>query len=394
MKKIFLLFILLFIFTTWVNAASDYENDYTLIDCVNWDNDTWVAFDSAMPYATLKEGIEKTIAYINKNINKTWNEETASWKVFNIKIECSFDDVLNNYIDLNFAGIDYNNKLLIEWINDNSFIISNTYLRWWSNITFKNANFIEAYYDSSTRKKHYFSNSLWIKIIDSYINLKDNENLWRYAYYRYYSNYDYYINKIRVENSVFDIDITSNYHFWIPAYMKNNIINFNNINWIWGYNIQFYIQDTYAWYRASYDYFNSSLFLSNEINFWWHTVKLSDSAKYINNKFTNFSWIELGSNVNLYINNYFENMEIIDISNHKNMINNIFKSGFTDTFDLKNLRRNFHINNILEKGLGWIYKKENSLKMFEIDITSSSLYKEIIWEELPGWLGEIYIIFK
>ena len=147
MKKLFLLFILFFIFTIWVNANSgeiDFNTDYTLIDCINWNNDTWSAFDNSKPYATLKEGIENTVNYINTNVNKIWNEETASWKLFTIQVECSFDDIFNKSIALNFNWVDYNNELLIEWINDNSFIIKETNFNLWHkawNITFKNAQF-------------------------------------------------------------------------------------------------------------------------------------------------------------------------------------------------------------------------------------------------------------
>jgi len=118
MKKI-ILFVLFIITFSNVNAEFDFENDYTLIDCVNWDNDTWVAFDSNLPYATLKEWIENTISYINSNINKVWNHETASWLLLKIKINCSFNDVLNPNIDLKFNWVEYNNELLIEWIWEN-----------------------------------------------------------------------------------------------------------------------------------------------------------------------------------------------------------------------------------------------------------------------------------
>jgi hypothetical protein len=76
MKKIFLVFCLLFIWTISVNADSDYLSDYTLIDCINWDNEDWVAFDSTKPYATLKEWIEKTI----------WNE-------FHIEIDKKLEQI-------------------------------------------------------------------------------------------------------------------------------------------------------------------------------------------------------------------------------------------------------------------------------------------------------------
>ena len=116
MKKIFLLCFLLFFWINFTYADSDYLNDYTLIDCINWNNDTWVAFDNSLPYSTLKKGIEETINYINTNINIVWNEETASWQTFNIKVACSFDDIYNKSINLNFYWTKYNNELLIEWI--------------------------------------------------------------------------------------------------------------------------------------------------------------------------------------------------------------------------------------------------------------------------------------
>jgi len=84
MKKIFFVLFLLFISTIWVNANSG-EIDYTLIDCINWDNDTWVAFDSTKPYSTLKVWIENTINYINANVNKVWKWGNSFWKIIYYK---------------------------------------------------------------------------------------------------------------------------------------------------------------------------------------------------------------------------------------------------------------------------------------------------------------------
>jgi len=102
MKKLFFLLFFLLNCFSWVSAENDFINDYTLIDCVDWNNDTWIVFDSNNSFATLKVWIESTIDYINSNINISWNEETSSWVIFNIKVNCSFNDIYNSNIDLKF----------------------------------------------------------------------------------------------------------------------------------------------------------------------------------------------------------------------------------------------------------------------------------------------------
>lgn len=417
MKKIiFILFFVLISFSG-VFAESNFETDHTLIDCVNWDNDTWVPFDSTMPYATLKVWIENTINYINTNINKVWNEETASWKILKIKVQCSFNDILNQKINLNFNWVDYNNELIIEWIEDNSFLIKNIDFRLWNkawNMIFKNAQFLNEdkpyFYDFILPPSNYAAShptSYGIKIIDSHILLKNSNNIWEYIEYKsflrkyynprswkttYYFEYPYnYTNKQIIENSVIDIEIDNDFPFRMPVFLKNSKVNFTNKNFDWPYNIGFLeVWNIYNWWVL-----NQSVFVSNEIDLWGNHLKIEDSDKisFLNNKFTNldnlsFSWAAV------FINNYFENNSSIDISGTKQLYNNIFKSGFTDSYDIMNYRKNFVEYNAQAIWLGWIYKRIRANKYFNIDISVDKLYTEITGKILPKWLSDIYVIFN
>lgn len=404
MKNIFISILFILIFFSFANADSDNINDYTLIDCVNWDNDEWEVFNSSLPYATLKVWIEKTIDYINNNINKNWNEKLAKWLLFNIKINCSFNDILNPNIDINYNGIEYDNELLIEWVWENSFIVKNIDFRLWYkawNIIFKNAYFLnenKAYFHDyifqawTSYQKLPFTN--WIKIIDSYIKL-DWNNIGsdiRYQFYeKWYKNYYNYSNKQYIENSVIDIEIDKNFVFKLPIYIKNSKINFNNKNWTWSFKVTF-LEDWNSYIDTIYNY---SVFISNEIDLWWNNYIAENTTNitFLNNKFYNFKdfdfWWEW-----IYINNSIENNSVIDISNSHNLYNNILKSWFIDTYDIFNYRKNYSLNNVLWKWFGWIYKRIRDNKYFNIDINSSKLYKEITGSELVKWLGDIYIIFN
>ena len=412
MKKIF--FVLLLILSNFyqVSAESNFETDYTLIDCVNWNNDTWVAFDSAMPYTTLKSWIENTINYINSNVNKVWNELTASWKLFNIKVQCSFNDILNKSINLDFNWVTYNNELILEWIWNNSFIIKDTdfqlwYLAW--NIVFKNAIFLNEdkpyfYDDFFTYNKYTNSNpfSYWIKIIDSYIKLKNSNNIWNYWTYKMlkyinrnwiidYFYFDNYTNKQFIENSVLDIEVDNNFIFRMPNFIKNSKITFNNISWTWIYDITFSEDGNI---KSSSD-LNYSVLVSNEIDLWWNNFLTEDTTNisFLNNKFFNFNEFDFSWNW-IFINNFIENNLSIDISKFHNLYNNVLKSGFTDSYDIFNYRKNYSLNNIWNMWIGWVYKRIRDIKYFNIDINSASLYNEITGKDLPKWLWDIYVIFN
>jgi hypothetical protein len=417
MKKIIFIIFIIFINFLQVSADSNPVSDSTVIDCVNWDNDTWVPFDSTKSYATLKAWIENTINYINSNINKAWNEASASWKIFNIKVKCSFDDILNKSINLNFDGVAFNNELIIEWIDDNSFIIKEVDFKLWykaGNIIFKNAQFLNEnkpyFYDFIPLSNEYTPShpiSYGIKIINSYISLKNANNIWQYIQYKsflskyynqrswkttYYYEYPYnYTNKQIIENSIIDIEIWNNFDFKMPVFLKNSKINFINKDFNWPYNINFLeVWNTYNWWNL-----NQSVFVSNQIDLWWNHIFVKDTDKisFLNNEFTNLENLSLSWST-VFINNYFENNSSIDISFSKQLYNNIFKSGFTDTYDISNNRKNFSSTDAWSKWLGWVYKRLRSNKFFNIDISSSSLYKEILWVDLEKWLWDIYVIFN
>lgn len=413
MKKI-ILFVFLFFNCFSSFADNDYENDYTLIDCVGWMNDTWVVFDSTKPYATLKEWIEKTIEYINSNINYSWNINTASGKIFNIKVACSFNDILNQSIELNFDWYSYNNQLIIEWIDENSLIFKEVDFKLWKNawnIIFKNAKFLNEnkpyFYDFIPEANHstfwegYHPNTNWIKILDSFISLKNSQNLWEYINYNSYSYKRYnrlyrdslynYSNKQIIENSIIDIELDDNFDFYLPVFLKNSKLNFKSINSSWTLNIKF-IEN---WNINNWWELNYSVFLSNEINLWENNLFIEDTNKiaFLNNSIKNFDSIDITWGW-IFINNFFDNNESIDISDTHELYNNIFKSGFTDTYDIFNNRKNFSQNNVQDLWIGWIYKRLRDNKYFNIDINSADLYKEITWKNLANWLWDIYIIFN
>lgn len=414
MRKLLLLFLLVLFNFTVVNAESNFVSDYTLIDCINWDNSSWVAFDSTKPFSTLKVWIENTINYINSNVNISWNEQNASWKVFKIKVNCSFNDILNSSINLNYLWANYNNELIIEWIWDNSLIFKEvsfylSYSAW--NITFKNAIFLNEnkpyFYDQINIPgqtvfawgTHPYSN--WIKIIDSYIKLKNSNNIWNNMnyesyHYKYYNSfyYDYlfnYTNKQMIENSIIDIDVLNDFTFRLPVSVKNSKINFINSWSNNNYNITF-LED---WNISTSANLNYSVFTSNVIDLWWNNFISEDTTNiaFLNNKFVNFNDFNFWWKA-VFINNFIDNNQSINISDFHNLFNNVFKSWFIDTYDMFNRRKNYSSNNIWNTWIGWIYKRIRDNKYFNIDINSAWLYKEITWQDLPYWLSDIYVIFN
>jgi len=411
MKKIFFV-LLLFIFSIInVSADSDYINDYTLIDCVNWDNDSWISFDSTKPYSTLKEWIEKTIDYINSEVNKTWNEETASWLIFNIKVKCSFEDLENPRIDLWFKWTDFNNKLIIEWIDSDSFVIKNTkfkLLKWAWNIVFKNVSFLndDMWYfeDQVFNFNSYYPNypsSKWVEIYNSYFKLKNDINLGIHSKYtsahywsnwtRSYNDFYNYFNKLKIFNSRIDIELNWNHNFKMPFYLKDSKINFVNNSSTWIYDISF----TEDWNSSNSPTINYSVFVSNEVDMWWNNLSIEDDEDitFLNNKIVNFNNIDLWWKW-VFINNFIENKSSFDISKYVNLFNNIFKSWFESSYDTFNYRRNFSLEKIWSWGIGWIYKRIRDFEFWNIDINSADLFKEVTWKESANWLGDIYVIFS
>jgi len=412
MKNFFLIFIFFLFSFSFVNAEINIESWHTLIDCVNWNNDSWIAFDNSKPFATLKKWIEKTIEYINSNINYIWNEQFVWWKVFNIKVNCSFNDILNPDINLNFLGQNFNNELIIEWIWEKSLVIKNIgfHLSNWAwNITFKNAIFVNDnkpyFYDyifiSDIYKRSPFSN--WIKIIDSYIVLKNWNNIWNYDKYQLYfyqhplkpqPDYIFPFNYVwhqMIENSIIDIEVWKDFDFRMPVIVKNSKINFTNSWSNLNLNIRF-IED---WNTYTSSEYNSSVFYSNIIDLWWNNLTFDNDQNiaFLNNKIINFNNIDLWGDW-IFVNNYFDNNQSIDISLFKNLFNNVFKSGYIDSYDLLNNRKNYSFDNIWNTWIGWVYKRLRNNKYFNIDINSALLYKEITWQDLVWWLWNIYVIFN
>ena len=406
MRKFFLFIVITLSFCNFVYAEFDTSTGYTLIDCVDWNDITWVAFDSTKPYQTLKWWIEKTINYINSNINKTWNELTSSGKVFNIKVNCTINNLLDNNINLDYKWTVFNNTILIEWVWENSLIIENIKINlsqntW--NIIFKNANFrnysFPYFYDEiqSPFSKTPNPNSNWIKIINSYIELKDNNDLWKFMIYNYVSsnvrfyNNKHYSNGQYIENSIINIEIDSNYNFKLPVILKNSKVIFTNKNGTWVYDINF----SEDWNPNNPSKFTYSALISNEFDFWWNNFlsENTSSIAYINNKFSNFNNFNFSATP-VCFNNYVENETSIDIKSSLYMYNNIFKTWFSDVSDINNLRKNYTLNDIWPKWVSWVYKKHNNLSWFDINMTSSSLYEEITWQYMLEFKNSVYVIYE
>ena len=407
-----IIFISIFIFF-WNLVYWNENLAYTIIDCIDWDDKNWEAFKQDKPFQSLKLWIENTINYINTNINKDWNENTSSWKLFEIKVNCSMNNIIDNTINIDFLWTKYNNFLQIEWIWDNSFIIENikfnlskdTWNIIFKNATFKNYNYAY-FYDYIKNWAVYpkwSTHPNWngIKIIDSYIYLKNNNNIWQktnYKFFKYYyypnTNYynlSHYTNWQVIENSIIDIEIKSDYNFRLPVIIKNSNINFTNLNWTWSYNINF-IEE---WNKKNTSKLDYSVLTSNEINFWGNNFISDNSSNltYINNKFYNFSNFNFSINT-ICFNNYIENDSRLDISNSINLFNNVFKNEYIDTYDIYNLRKNYKLDNIWPKWISWVYKKHNNLDLFNIKFTSSSLYEEVTWQKVPELKNSVYVIYE
>ena len=193
-----------------------------------------------------------------------------------------------------------------------------------------------------------------------------------------------------IENSILDIEINNNFNFKMPNIIKDSKINFINTS-TWVFELNF----LEVWNTKRKTNYNYSVLISNEIDLWWNNFKTESTTQisFLNNKFTNFNNFDFSWKA-IFINNYIENNESIDISDSHNLFNNILKSGFNDTYDITNNRRNFAENNIVEMWLGWVYKRIRDLDFFNIDINSADLYKEVTGKTFPKWLGDIYVIFN
>jgi hypothetical protein len=414
MKKIYFFIIVFFClldFNTF--ADTDYQNDYTLIDCETWSDSTWIPFDSKTPYKTLNEWIEKTINYINTYVN-TWPVWTQSWMTFNIKVKCSLMKIGTTSTSLNFDWYTYKNFLKIEWIWDNWLTINDITFdiphgKW--NIIFYNAKFLSNSlnwkyftYTPLPRVPYTFTPlymNYWIIIENSYIKLNPWSHIgltYTSSFYLYWNQNVYHYNPFQyIKNSTIDIEVNWNYNFITPMLVKDSKINFINNYSTWTYDIKFMEMWNYFWWY-DFDFFT---LLSNEIDMWWNNFSTENTknVSYINNKFSKFNNLYLWQNdINLkywiFINNLFENTNTIDISKNRNIINNVFSWTYTDTYDIRNLRKNYSINNLWTKWVGWVFQKLHATDLFKLNYSSTSLYKEITWNDVPSINNTVYAIFS
>ena len=422
MKKGFFILFILCLIPSLSFAASDVDSDYTLIDCIAWDDSTGVSFDSTQPYQTLKEGIEKSIEYINTNINTVWNEVTASGKTFSVKVKCSANNLVDTTINLDFKWVYYNNQLVIEGIEDNGLVIQNTkfYQAYQSgNITFKNAKFIDApgyyFYDQMFTSSSNLVTpvSFGIKIINSYIQLNNATQLWskwtyilKYSahypgYYKMYNRPQYYVdyyyyyyhttNQQNIQNSVIEIELDADYDFKMPVYLKDSKVTFKNKAFWQNYTINFLEE----WNANNSAKLNYSALVSNEINLWGNSfaTENDEDIAFINNKISNFSSFTPSAKP-IYFNNTIENTSDVSISTSLHMYNNSFSGSIIDTYDTSNVRHNYQNGETGSKGIAWIFRRNNALKYFNINITSIDIFKEVTWIDIPNIYNAVFVIFK
>lgn len=414
MKKIFLFMFLFFaIFhTTFWNY--DFENDYTLIDCIDWNDSTWVAFDKEQPYQSLKSWIENTIKYINSNINISNNEALSDWKEFKIKVQCSGINIFNSSININFEWLKFNNKLIIEGIDENSLVFDNIKIifsekSWW--IYIKNAQFknytkyiFEHYVYYSWYNRSYYYKwrtiekpiSYWINIENSIFSFNEEVIFWavkkytqafKWTYSNSYRSYDSYFNWLVIDNSIINITwITQNYNFTNTAKISNSKINFIT-NWEEKYNFNFWLR----WWSLK----DSSLFLWNQIDLWWNNLTFQNNNKiwFINNIFKNFDEIIFPWET-VFLNNTFENEKEVDISESNYFFNNTFKNDFLNVSDLNNIKRNYLIEDSWTKWIWWYYLKNSNIDYFNVNLSSHELVEELTWIKTPNLKDSVYIIFK
>ena len=418
-KGFFILFIFCLVPYVWF-AASDVDSDYTLIDCIAVDDSTGVWFDSSKPYQTLKAGIENSITYINSNINVSWNEATASGKTFSVKVKCSANNLVDTIINLDFKWVYYNNELVIEGIGDNGLVIKNTkfYQKYNAgNITFKNAKFIDApgyyFYDEIFTLDFYNQNppvpySKGVKIIDSYIKLYNWNDIWSKNSYRSRTNYGgfyssnqcfwsscyyyyHYSNQQNMQNSVIEIELDADYDFKLPVFIKDSKITFTNKVFGQNYTVNF-LEEGNANNSAKLNY---SALISNEIDLWGNSfaTESDEDIAFINNKFSNFTGFTPSAKP-IYFNNTIANTSDISISTSLNMYNNSFSGSITDTYDTANVRHNYQNGETGTKGIAWIFRRNNALKYFNINITSIDIFKEVTWIDIPDIYNAVFVIFQ
>jgi len=397
------IFTLNFSFADTSKETLDSSLDYTLIDCVDWSDSNWEVFNSTKPFQSLKAWIESTVNYVNSNYNKPWNEELANNRLFKIKVNCTMKNIISSDIQINFNWLAYNNFLLIEWVNPNSFLIDGIYFSslklndtnttFFSNVEIKNAKFL----NTNINSNYYFNNISSVKITNSYISLKDKQNLWYYWYNTYYNNkYYYYVNNISIENSIIDIKINSDYQFSMPAIVRDSKISFHSDSP--GHKINFFQADYLSVFRNIF--INRAIMFSNEMDLGWNIFSTTNSidSVFLNNKFINFSdflfWSDLGKpSYAVFVNNFFDNNQKLNISSYSNLYNNIFKSWFTSTYDIFNLRRNFQEWEQWS-WLGWVFNIWNAHKFLSFNMDNFKLFEYLKWEKITKDKNGIYIIYN
>lgn len=388
-----------------VYADSDYTNDYTFIDCVNGDDTTAVPFDSSKPYGTLAGWIEATINYINSDASI----KTATWAVFHIKASCNIIRNTPTNVSINFQGALYDNHLIIEGYGEEGLVLSDVVFNLGAydigNVTFRNVKFIKNsilgyYFTRNEPTIRGSSTTLWIQIKDSYIHLYPNTQLdnnpnsricWSWNWVQQWPNTcgPWRVSQLYIANSLIDIDAptTDSYQFFTPSLIKDSKITF----WtgLTSSNIFFTKQED--WWSLDY-----AILMSDEIklggnNFWTFTGW--QNITYINNKFTELH--DFNADAWLLLNNLIENnTNGIDISNNKNVYNNVFQWGFIDNSDPNHLRKNYDLNSVWPKWVGWIFRKVTWMpKDFRLSYSSTSLYKEITGKDIPNAWSAIYLLF-
>jgi hypothetical protein len=422
-KNLVLLVILFWVFASslsYIYAYSSPSEDYTYIDCDNWNDTTWVAFDHEKPYLSLKQWIEKTIQYINNNwlTNAYWTGAQYMSFIFEIRVKwwCQYNWKDGNSITLSFNWVNNNSILSISWFQGSP-IIENIYFQlgtsqaW--NVEFNNFNFYKndltgyyfAWLKDSTQRNTY--NSSLIKIKDSLINISTWKQFVNYncsqcleqvsqrgigwVCIRYSTISPGWFS---IENSRIDARINGNYNFMLPLHLKDNKINIINSNTD---NNKFSVWFYRSWKSSDWYNYNSINIISNEIDMWWDNFTTNnENATFINNKFTNVGNLTIGTEVtslkyNTFVNNQVESSSGVIITNNEVAYNNLFINWFTDTRDTNNYKSNYSSSvSSNTKWIGWLLRK-NIWPNININTDYKVLYKEVTGNDLPYVENPLFI---
>lgn len=215
------------------------------------------------------------------------------------------------------------------------------------------------------------------------------------SYYGYSYNY-FHPGGFFIENAMINLSINGNYNFMAPVIVKDAKIQVKNSNKDGvKFNVGFYIAGEN---RDGYNYGSTSL-ISSEIDLGGNNFLTdNNNANFVNDKFSNVGNFTLGTETtsnknNVFINNLINNTNNVDITHNDIVYNNLFASGFTDSNDVDNFKRNFSGTNSTEKGIGWVYRKVTG-GFLHTEVDYETLFSAVTGNTLPYVVNPIYILIQ